>query len=200
MTDTRVRKALQVLNDGGVIIYPTETVYGIGCLDYNNQGIERIAKIKESGPEQSFIILVKDIGSIEFYCIEVPQFAYKLTQRFWPGPLTIVLLAKESLHPRLIGSSGGVALRQSPHPLTAQLLRNLDAGLISTSANLSGHKAPKSIEEIDLKISQSVDYILNGDDLKGGVSTVIDLCSKEPKIIRHGAVSTDDINECLSLK
>lgn len=192
-----IGEVLDLIRRGGVIIYPTETVYGLGCLASVPSAIERVAALKGSESDASFLILIRGRASLSDFCREVPASASKLMDYFWPGPLTLVLPALESLHPHLVGPSGGVAVRQSSHPWLQTLLDNLQDGLISTSANPSGKPAPDRVEELDSRLAEKTDLVINGGRLKSGVSTVLDLCQDPPVLRRAGAVSAPEIEEMI---
>jgi L-threonylcarbamoyladenylate synthase len=193
-----VTAATHIVRSGGIIVYPTETVYGIGCLASDGSAIDKIASIKKSKPEASYLLLIESVPDLSHYCDNIPDTAWKLADAFWPGPLTLILPAKDGLHPHLVGASCGVAFRQSSHPWCGQLLECLEDALISTSANFSGDPPPKTLPEIDLNLLARIDAIIDGGSLMGVPSTVLDLCGSLPKILREGAVSSDNIWKILN--
>ncbi len=194
VTDSRgLDEVIDVLRKDGVIIYPTETVYGIGCLADREAAIDRIAAIKGSSQEASYLVLINEAADLERFCSRIPPAAEKLHKRFWPGALTLVLPAKPGLHPRLIGHTGGVGIRQSSHPWVKNLMKQLPEGLVSTSANPTGCSAPGKMETLDPKLAAEVDIIVDAGQLAGGVSTVLDLCGDEPRIVREGLITVEDI-------
>jgi L-threonylcarbamoyladenylate synthase len=195
-----VDQAVRILNSGGIIVYPTETVYGIGCLARQHEAIDRIAGMKGSGAYSSYLVLVESLESCSRFCVTIPPLAEKLAQAFWPGPLTLVLEARKELHPRLTGPSGGVALRVSSDPWPGAILKKADNGLISTSANLTGYTAPSAFETLNGDIAAAVDLVINGGDLPGGVSTVLDLCTTTPVMLREGVVTPTRIEDAIGVK
>lgn len=182
-----------MLRDGGIIVYPTETVYGIGCLAGNVEGIERIAEMKRSPDETTYLVLIRDAEQMSRYAVRIPDLAKNLAKRFWPGPLTLVLPARAGLHPRLVGSSGGIGMRVSANRWCQALMAALDDALISTSANLSGYASAASLMELDQQVGNEVDLVIDGGILPGDASTLVDLTSTSPKLIREGAVKADEI-------
>jgi len=194
---------VDLLEKGGVIVYPTETVYGLGALADNPSAIERIARLKGSDPNSPFLILIRRIDDLLDYARHVPPLALKLTEHFWPGPLTLILPVRRSadLHPRLVGPSGGVALRVSSHPWCRALMDLLGRGLVSTSVNPTGLAAPCSLHPpaggLDDRLLQGVDLVLDGGRLTGIVSTVLDFCLDPPLIRRVGAIDRATIESVI---
>lgn len=195
-----IDEAVLILEGGGVIVYPTETVYGMGCLASEHAAIDRIAGLKGSGSHASYIVLIRSLDFCSRFCDSVPQVAEKLAAAFWPGPLTLILPARRALHPRLIGPSSGVALRISPHPWPKAILERVDDGLISTSANVTGYVAPSSFDDLDTDITTEVDLTIDGGNLPGGISTVLDLCGVTPVLLREGALTADQLARVLELE
>lgn len=188
-----IDEVVDLLERGGVLVYPTETVYGIGCLAGWHSAIDRIAELKGSQPGASFLILIRGKEHLNRFCAGIPASAEKLIDLFWPGPLTLVLPAIDGLHPRLVGPSGGIALRQSPHPWTQAILKRVNDGLISTSANPSGEVPPLTLDDLDSSIAERADLVVDAGKLPGGISTILDLCEDPPLIRRGGAISLTEI-------
>jgi L-threonylcarbamoyladenylate synthase len=189
----RLDEVVHCLQGGGIIIYPTETLYGLGAVADRSAAIERLALIKGSAEAASYLLLIRSGNDLERFASVVPPAAQALSAAFWPGPLTIVLPARIDLHSRLIGPSGGVGLRVSPHPWCRALLERLGDALISTSANFSRNRAPAKPSQIDDKLARMVDLVVDGGTLKGIASTVVDLCGEKPVVRREGAVKVADI-------
>jgi L-threonylcarbamoyladenylate synthase len=184
-----VPEVADLLRRGGVIVYPTETVYGLGCIADDARAAERIAVIKGSHEQASFLILVHEFEMILNYAAKIPDSARVLAKAFWPGPLTLILPALPELPSLLKGPTGGVGLRVSPHPWARALVEELGVGLVSTSANLHGRPAPVSLMELDQQVGDQADLIIDGGALAGVPSTVLDLCVEPPLLRREGAVS-----------
>jgi L-threonylcarbamoyladenylate synthase len=193
-----IEEVVALLQSGGVIIYPTETVYGIGCLAGNAEGIARIEAIKRSPRDAAYLILIRDANQMSKYAARIPEPAKRLAKRFWPGPLTLALPAKAGLHPRLVGPSGGVALRVSSNSWCRALMEQLNDALVSTSANPSGYPPPASLMELDQQVGAAVDLVIDGGILTGELSTLVDLTGDAPKLIREGAVKRDVITATFS--
>ncbi len=192
-----IRKAVETLQDGGVILYPTETVYGIGCLTDRPETIERLAVVKGIQRTDPFLVLIRELRQIAAFCVDVPAAAFTLMERFWPGPLTLVMPAAKDVHPRLVGPSSGVALRISSHPWVRSLMEHLDTGLISTSANFRKEPPPNRFSSVDAALLRAVDFAVDTGTLTGRVSTLLDLCTSPPMIRRQGAVQTSEIEKLI---
>jgi len=190
-------RAAHLLRRGGVIIYPTETVYGLGALPEQAGAVERIAALKGSGEEARFLLLIRDLDDLERWASPVCEAAGILARAFWPGPLTLILPARPDLHPRLVGPGGGVGLRVSPHPWCRQLLKRLDTAVVSTSANFTGRPAPQSLIELDDRLAGAADLVVDGGLLAGEPSTVLDVTGDKPRVVRAGAVGVEAIEEVI---
>jgi L-threonylcarbamoyladenylate synthase len=190
-----IPQVADVLRQGGVIVYPTETVYGLGCIADDAVAVQRIASIKTSRMDVNFLILVRDLEQMLNYAASIPPSARKLAEAFWPGPLTLILPALMEVPGILIGPSGGVALRVSSHPWAQCLMQALGVGLVSTSANQHGYPAPASLIELDQQIGNQADLVVDGGNLPGVPSTVLDLCAGKPKLIRPGAIPREAMEE-----
>lgn len=188
-----IPRVVSVLQRGGIIVYPTETVYGLGCLADDAAAIKRIAALKGSAEQVSFLVLVRDLEQALDYAAALLPDARALARKFWPGPLTLVLPAHPHLPDLIVGPSGGVGLRVSPHPWVKALLRSLSSGLVSTSANPHGWPAPDSLAELDQRLGDKADLVLDGGTLPGTPSTVLDLCGEKPVLVREGAIEKEEI-------
>ena len=172
---------------------PLKPLYGIGCLADQHNAIDRITALKGSSATAAYLILIRDREQVHRYCSAIPDIGASLIRQYWPGPLTLVMPAKIGLHHRLVGPTRGVAVRQSSHPWPRALLEKLPAGMVSTSANLSGQRAPGKIDDMDSEVTEKVDLIIDDGVLLGGISTVLDLCGDSPHVLRDGAISADKI-------
>lgn len=191
------QKAASVLREGGIIIYPTETLYGIGALALNEESIKKIFKIKERFYGKPIPILVKDKEMLSQF-VEVTVEASKLIDKFLPGPLTLVLKQKKFLPVLISAKTGKVAVRISSHPFVRRLIDLVSEPLTSTSANVSGVENLFNFDEIYRTFKDKVDLIVDSGSLppsKG--STVIDLTVKPPRIVREGDISKDVLREFL---
>ena len=188
--------ALQVLRSGGLVAFPTDTVYGVGGLAFDSQAVERIYWAKQRAVEKAIPVLLGQEADLETIASSVPQMARRLASRFWPGPLTLVVSKKSSL-PEAVASGATVGARVPDHHIALALLR-LAGAMAVTSANLSGKTSARTADEVMQQLSGKVELVLDGGRTPGGIaSTVVDCTKAEPKILRPGPVSLEDINAAL---
>ncbi|MFB0506497.1 MAG: L-threonylcarbamoyladenylate synthase [Thermodesulfobacteriota bacterium] len=184
-----IEEVAQVLRRGGVIGYPTETVYGLGVDAYNEEALERLFKIKGREMGKPISLLVGDLGMLEEVASRIPPLAMSLIQGYWPGALTIIFEASKTCHPILTAKSGKVGVRISPHRIAQKLLEALKRPITSTSANLSGMPSLCDPLEVYRIFRGKIDLIVNGGKTEGeGESTVIDVTVSPPRILREGII------------
>lgn len=160
MLKTEIEKALAVLKNGGVILYPTDTVWGLGCDATNADAVEKINTIKGRQSDKSFIILLDNDSKLQSYVDEVPEVAYDLIE-YAEHPLTIVFSGAKNLAKNVISADGSVGIRIAKHDFVQQLLQRFRKPITSTSANISGQPTPSFFDEISEEVKESVDYIVN---------------------------------------
>lgn len=183
------------LRKGEVLLYPTETTYGLGCVASERAGIERIFELKQRPAERPFLVLVRDRKMLTEYVSEIPAPYEPLMERFWPGPLTLVFPARENMLPLDLLAPGlsTLAIRISSDPFCTRLLEALGTPLVSTSANLSGAPNPTSLEDVSHFVKNGVDMLVDGGTLSGRPSTVVRLDGGKAAIVREGALSAKDL-------
>lgn len=162
MLKEEVLKAFKVLQQGGIIVYPTDTIWGIGCDATNTEAVKKIYKLKQRDEAKSMIILLDTENKLESYVSEVNPLAYDLIE-YAENPLTLIMPGAKNISPALIGSDGSIGVRISKHPFCQQLIQRLRKPLVSTSANISGNPSPQYFSQIDDKIINGVDYVVNID-------------------------------------
>ena len=189
-----IKKAINVLQNGGIVLLPTDTVFGICCRIDNKESLGRLFTIKKRDEHQAVPILVSSTDMVQEYVEEVPQGVEKLMEDYWPGGLTIVLKAKkERVLPLVRGDGDTVGLRIPDLLSTFQIIEQLGVPLVGTSANFHGNPSVTKWKDLDPELVKLVDYVLEEDSLGGVASTVVD-CSKNPwKILRQGAVVIPDL-------
>ena len=183
--ETLLREAAQVLRGGGLVIVPTETVYGIAADIDNKEAVERLYEIKGRPKSKPFSVLIGSEERMEELAGEIPVAAYKLIDKFWPGPLTLVLKSR---------SGGTVGLRMPDNKIALRLLELSGVNAACPSANLSGKSAPvdfqEAIKDLDGRVDLGVDA---GESTVKKESTVVDLTAEQPRILREGALKKDEI-------
>jgi L-threonylcarbamoyladenylate synthase len=160
MLRTEIEKTLNVLKNGGVILYPTDTVWGLGCDATNEQAVSKINEIKGRSNDKSFIILLDTDAKLQSYVSEIPDVAYDLIE-YAEHPLTIIFSGAKNLAKNVINEDGSVGVRIVKHDFCQQLIQRFRKPLTSTSANISGEPAPRFFDEISEEIKEAADYIVD---------------------------------------
>lgn len=195
-----VQKAIQILQNGGVVIFPTDTAYGIGCRIDDEKAVERVFSIKGRDFGKAVPVLVSSIDMAKRY-VKVESDVKDLMKDYWPGGLTIVLPATSAfVSPLVKGSKNTLAVRIPDKKEVLEIITKIDVPIIGTSANFAGEKTPFSFEELDQKLVGKVDFVLKGTCEKGMSSTVLDATQKPWKILRQGAVEIKMIDQNAKIK
>jgi L-threonylcarbamoyladenylate synthase len=187
-----IETALTVLRRGGVIVFPTDTVFGIGADAGNEAAVRKIFQIKRRSADKPIPVMVHSIRDLPLVARDIPESALSLVKNHWPGPLTIVLFKAENISPLLTGGSDRVGIRIPNHPITLEILNKFGQPLAVTSANISGQSETATYEQALNIFQGQVDLILPGEVKYKGVSTVVDFTCIPPKIIREGIIKLDD--------
>jgi len=186
-----IEKASQIINQGGVAIFPTDTVYGIGCNPYNKDSVRKIYEIKSRDVSKPFPVLAysKDIAErIVFF----DEFAKKIAERFWPGPLTIILKLTDKNLKESLNLTNKIAIRVPDHKCTLELLKKCNF-LVGTSANISGYPPFTNPDECSKNIQKYDVFVDGGMITSKAESTIIEIENGEIKIIREGSLSHGEI-------
>jgi tRNA threonylcarbamoyl adenosine modification protein (Sua5/YciO/YrdC/YwlC family) len=192
-----IERALAVLGAGGLVVMPTDTVYGVGCLAFNSEAVARLYLVKGRPDDKPIPVLLGSADELDRVVIEVPQPMRHLAQTFWPGPLTLILPRHPSL-PQAIGPGATVGVRVPAHRL-AQRLLSAAGPMAVTSANLSGEPPARSAGEAETALAGRVDLILDDGPSPGGQpSTVVDGTTDPVTILRHGPISEADLIQSMS--
>ncbi len=187
-----IPRAFEVLRDGGLVAFPTDTVYGVGALVFDEKAIESIYAAKERPVEKAIPVLLGDAADIGQVAEEIPLFASRLIERFWPGPLT-VLVPKKSSVPVVVSATSTVGVRVPDHEVARALLR-LAGPMAVTSANISSQPSPTTAEEVHQQLGGRIALIIDGGRTPGGVpSTLVDCTGSEIQILREGPISRDEL-------
>jgi L-threonylcarbamoyladenylate synthase len=193
-----VRRAADILKRGGLVAFPTETVYGLGADATNPRAVQRIFEVKGRPSTNPLIVHVADETVARRYARDWPLAASRVAERFWPGPLTIVVPKHPSIVDEVTAGLDTVGLRAPDHPLALELLREFDGPLAGPSANKSSHVSPTTAQHVRDELGDAVDLILDGGPCEVGIeSTVLDLVSASPRILRPGAVTREEIEDVI---
>lgn len=189
-----IPKALKVIQDGGGVAFPTDTVYGVGVLAFDPEAVRKLFLIKERNQKKAIPILVNSLDDVELVAEIFPASAQKITERFWPGPLTLVL-NRHARVPEIISPDPTIGVRMPDNPIALELLAAAGPLAVS-SANLSGAGSSSTAQEVEEQLGGRVSLILDGGRTHGGVpSTVVDCTGSELKIIRSGPIRLNDLND-----
>jgi L-threonylcarbamoyladenylate synthase len=187
-----IRTAVNVIQNGGVVVYPTDTVYGLGADALNPVAVQRVFAIKNRPMHLPLPVVVLNLMMTKRLAV-VDEASQRLIDAFWPGALTIIL-EKKSLVPHILTSGGGsVGLRMPNHPVPLQMLEQAKVPLVATSANKHGGVSALSAEEAQQQLGNEVDLILDGGTANGQPSTIIDMTKMPPLLVRRGPISRDAI-------
>jgi len=197
--DDTLSRAAAILRDGGLVAFPTETVYGLGADAHNDDAVARIFAAKDRPSFNPLIVHVADLAAAETLGA-FNELARALAERYWPGPLSMVLPRLPDSGLSLLVSAGldTVALRAPAHPLAQDLLTRFGGPIAAPSANRAGEVSPTTAAHVHESLGDAADLIIDGGPCTVGLeSTVIDLCGARPAILRHGAVTRDQLEQIL---
>jgi L-threonylcarbamoyladenylate synthase len=189
----QLRQAIDTLKEGGIVAFPTDTVYGLGANALNESAILRVYRVKERPRHLALPLLLADVSEITSVAIDVPEIAWQLAKQFLPGSLTLVLYKSSSVSSLIAGEGNKIAVRVPAHPIPIFLIQGLGAPITGTSANLSGSPSPLTAQEVHNQMGDRVDLVINGTCPGGVSSTVLDVTVDPPRILREGAISSVEI-------
>lgn len=195
-TDALLGEAAEIIRRGGVIVYPTETVYGIGADALNARAVNRVQEVKGRKEAKPILVLVRSREMMLDLVDGVNAAAEVLMQHFWPGPLTLVFKARPGLPAGLTQDTGAIGVRVPSSALCLRLLDLCGRPITSTSANLTGMPVHATVQEIRRVLGNKVDFYIDGGVLSGNIpSTVVDVSTDRPAILREGAVSRTELQK-----
>ncbi len=192
--------AIEALRAGEVVVYPTETFYGIAADAFARAALERIFEIKGRDTAKTIALIAHDAAAAFAIAREVPDIARRLADAFWPGPLTLVMPARSGIPESLIGPDGGVGVRVSSHPIARALAYGLGRPITATSANRSGDPPARTIAEARAALGDKVRVFIEGGTLTGGAPSTIVQCTRNGwRLVRAGAIGVDEIEAAHSV-
>lgn len=196
----KIKDIAQVLKKPGVIAYPTDTFYGLGADCFSPEEIRRIYQIKKRKTKKPIPLVIAEAEEVKRIAVEIPPLFWLLSREFWPGPLTLVLKASLTLPPELMGHSQTIGVRIPALSWLRELVKETNFPLTATSANISGEKEISHPEKIRDIFWEKVDLIVDGGKTPGNQpSTVLDMTSEKPKILREGIIPVTKLREYLSI-
>lgn len=201
MKETRaenLREAVVALRRGDVIVFPTETLYGLGADALNFAAVEKVFQLKGRDPNNPIPVLVSDRSMLNSLVTEIPRLAEKLMERFWPGPLTLVLPARQDIARPLVNSTGGIGVRISSQPIATEIVRLLGRPLTATSANPSGQPAAQTLAQARDYFTGKIKIFIEGGALTSKTgSTVAAIAGCKITIIRAGEIGKSELKKAL---
>jgi len=184
--------AAEAVLRGGVIAFPTDTLYGLGCSLFDVSAVEMVARIKRRDPSLAVISLIPEARQVDGLAVAVTDLARRLMARYWPGPLSLIFQAAAIVPPRVRGAGGTIALRVPKDLLCQKLLNYIGGPVVSSSANLSGQRPAETAEEVVRIFGNQLDLVLDGGSRRSGLpSTLVDVSQGRPRLLRRGVVEVD---------
>lgn len=198
MDEEKIIKAAKIIKRGGIVAFPTETVYGLGADAFKPLSVARVFEVKQRPYFDPLIVHIGDQTDINRLVKSIPEKAIKLIEKFWPGPLTIVLLKREELPDIVTSGLPTVAVRMPKHPMTLKLIQLSETSIVGPSANPFGYLSPTNAEHVREQLGEKVDFILDGGSCEIGIeSTIISLAEGKPKLLRPGGIPLEEIEEII---
>ncbi len=193
-----IRQAAEIIKKGGLVAFPTETVYGLGADAFKPLAVARIFEVKRRPYFDPLIVHVSDPADLEKLVTKIPSNARKLMERFWPGPLTVVLVKKEEVPDIVTSGLSTVAVRMPRHPMTLSLIERTGSPIVGPSANPFGYLSPTTAGHVREQLGDQIDFILDGGPCEVGVeSTILSFSETRPKLLRPGGVPLEEIESII---
>jgi len=193
-----IHRAAEIIRQGGIVAFPTETVYGLGANAFNPLAVARIFEAKRRPYFDPLIVHVASHGDPAKLVIDIPSDAKKLMERFWPGPLTVVLLKRGEVPDIVTAGLPSVAIRMPKHEMALSLIEQADCPIAAPSANPFGYLSPTTAEHVRDQLGDQIDFILNGGACEVGVeSTIVSFSKGKPRLLRPGGVELEEIESII---
>ncbi len=189
----QVERGISILKQGGLVAFPTDTVYGLGANINLPKVVLRVYEAKARPRSMALPILLADTSQIGDVARRVPDVAWLLINRFWPGALTLVLPRSNAVPDAVTAGEDTVAIRIPDHPIPIALIRGIEAPIVGTSANLSGQPSPVTADEVRSQLGGRTDLIIDGGRCPGKESTIVDVTGEKPVLLRAGAISKEEL-------
>jgi L-threonylcarbamoyladenylate synthase len=194
--DPALAYAADLIRVGGLVVYPTDTLYGIGANAFSLRAVTAVYEVKRREKNKPLLVLVDSIESLTPLVREIPPFAHKMMDAFWPGPMTLVFNTSSRLPEALIKNEKTLAIRIPKNRWCMSLLKKAGCPITATSANISGQPTPRTIDDIQSQLGPAVDLYLDAGELpESKPSTVVDVTGALPRLLREGAISLERIKE-----
>lgn len=195
-----VAKAVELLESGGVVAFPTDTLYGLGADAFDLRAVSRVCSIKGRSQHMGMPLLLSKVDDVERVAVDVPGIARTLMERFWPGPLTLILNRSSEVPREVTGGRDSVAVRMPDHPVPLALVNGLGRPITGTSANPTGGPDPITAENVRRLLGSRVDYVVDGGPaIQGRGSTILDLSGARPRLVREGALTYESLADVIDM-
>ncbi len=189
-----IKEAARIVREGGLVAFPTETVYGLAAHAFNEEAVCRLLEVKGRARGNPLTLHLASVGGVESLVEEIPEGARRLMERFWPGPLTIILKKSASVLPVVTAGLSTVGLRVPDHPVALDFIRFAGVPVVGTSANRAGRPSPTKAEHVIQDLKDLIDAVLDAGETRTGIeSTVIDFSGEHPRILRPGVITRAEI-------
>ena len=199
VTENSLKTAGEILKNGGIVAFPTDTVYGLGAAYSNENAVSKIFEAKGRDEGKPLSILVSDISQVELLALEIPEGTKKLMEKFWPGALTVILKKRPEISDKISAGKDTIGIRMPDYSVTLDLIREAGSPLAAPSANTSGKRSSVSAEDVFEDLNGKIDMLLDGGTCPVGLSsTVLDLTGEEPLILREGIITKTMIDEVIN--
>jgi len=190
--ESGLKKAVEILQKGGVVVFPTDTLYGVGCRMDDKDAVKRVYKIKKRSSQKPTLVLVSSVSMAKRY-VKINNIGQKLIKKFWPGPLTIIFQAKNNVPKEIQGEGQALGVRYPDYPPLLKIIKKIGVPILAPSANFQGEHPPKKFKDLDEKFIKMVDFVIKGECKIGKESTIVDCTKTPPKVLREGAIKANQL-------
>lgn len=198
--DQKIKEACRLLKAGELVAFPTETVYGLGADAENEAALDKLYRVKGRPKSHPVIVHVASVDKLSHWCSTVPPLAYKLAERYWPGPMTLILPRADHVSDAVTGGQNSVGIRIPNHPLALELLREFGGGVAAPSANRFGKLSPTTAQAVIEGLGGDVACVLDGGPSSVGIESTIISLTGEPSVLRPGMLSPDELSKVLGVR
>lgn len=198
---TKLKEPAKIIKNGGIVIFPTETVYGIGANAFDEEAVKKIYEIKQRNFNKPISLLVNDMKMVEMVARDITSSEYALMEAFFPGPFTIILKKKDCVPNIVTANSESVGIRMPSGEIARKLIEYAGIPIATPSANISGKPSGTNVPNIINDFNEKIDYIIDGGESKIGVaSTIVQVIDNVPHILRQGIITKEEIEKVVNKK
>ena len=195
---TLLNEGAQILNSGGIVAFPTETVYGLGANGLDKSAAEKIYEVKGRPSNNPLIFHIGSKEQLKEIVEDIPEKAEKLINKFWPGPLTLVFKKSQNIYEELTSGQDTIAVRMPENPIAKELIKKANVPVVAPSANVSGKPSPTKANHVIDDLSRKIDMIIDGGEVEIGLeSTIVDVSSQELSILRPGKITKNQVEKII---